>query len=88
LKAIARITSVRRRVTRDRRQDFKNIFAKILAKKLALLTKNKAKLFKNLIVTLVFEKNAIFGRKLLKIAENCDHNIDPRRVSEKNSPKV
>jgi hypothetical protein len=26
---------------------------------------------------LVFEKNAIFCRKLSKIAENCDHNIDP-----------
>jgi hypothetical protein len=27
---------------------------------------------------LVFwEKNAIFRRKLAKIAENCDHNIDP-----------
>jgi hypothetical protein len=28
---------------------------------------------------LVFEKNANFRRKLAKIAENCDHNIDPRR---------
>jgi hypothetical protein len=26
---------------------------------------------------LVFEKNASFCRKLPKIAENCDHNIDP-----------
>jgi hypothetical protein len=30
------------------------------------------------IITLVFEKNAkFFRRKLGKIAENCDHNIDP-----------
>jgi hypothetical protein len=30
------------------------------------------------IITFVFEKNAnFFGRKLAKIAENCDHNIDP-----------
>jgi MOSC domain-containing protein YiiM len=29
-------------------------------------------------MTLVFEKNANFCRKLSKIAENCDHNIDPR----------
>jgi hypothetical protein len=36
------------------------------------LTQNKAKLFKNFIITLVFEKNANF------FAENCDHNIDPR----------
>jgi hypothetical protein len=33
---------------------------------------------KKIIVTLVFEKNANFFRqKLAKIAENCDHNIDP-----------
>jgi hypothetical protein len=32
-----------------------------------------------MIVTLVFVKNAIFfRRKLAKIAENRDHNIDPR----------
>jgi hypothetical protein len=32
-----------------------------------------------LITLLVFKKNAnFFRRKLEKIAENCDHNIDPR----------
>jgi hypothetical protein len=41
---------------------------------LALLIQNKAILCKNLITTLVFEKNANF---LPKIAEICDHNIDP-----------
>jgi hypothetical protein len=31
-----------------------------------------------MIITLVFKKNAnFFRRKLGKIAENCDHNIDP-----------
>jgi hypothetical protein len=31
-----------------------------------------------MIITLVFERNAIFfRRKLGKIAENCDHKIDP-----------
>jgi uncharacterized PurR-regulated membrane protein YhhQ (DUF165 family) len=45
--------------------------------KWAFLAQNKATLFKNLVVTLVFEKNANFLRqKLSKIAENCDHNID------------
>jgi hypothetical protein len=45
--------------------DFKNISAQKMAKKLAFFTQNKAKLCKNLILTLVFEKNAnIF-------AENC-----------------
>jgi hypothetical protein len=32
----------------------------------------------NFIITLVFDKNAIFCRKLSKVAENCDHNIDSR----------
>jgi hypothetical protein len=46
----------------------KNIFAKKMAKILAFLTQNKAKLCKNLMITLVFEKSAIFS---LKIAKNC-----------------
>jgi hypothetical protein len=45
-------------------------FRQKIAKKLALLTQNKAKLCKILIIT-------FFRRKLSKIAENCDHNIDP-----------
>jgi hypothetical protein len=49
------------------------------AKKLAFLTRNNAKICKILIITLVFEKNVnFFDEKLSKIAENCDHNIDPR----------
>jgi hypothetical protein len=51
---------------------------KKIAKKLAFLTQNKAKLSKILIITLVFKKNANFLPKIGKIAENCDHNIDPR----------
>jgi hypothetical protein len=48
---------------------------------MAFLTQNKAKICKILIITLVFEKNANFiRRKLAKIAENCDHNIDPRTI--------
>jgi hypothetical protein len=62
----------------DRCWDFFDIFAEEFSKKMAFLTPNKAKLCKILIKALVFEKNAIFfGRKLSKIAENCDHNIDP-----------
>jgi hypothetical protein len=57
---------------------FKIFSAKKLRKKFAFLTQNKAKLCEILIITLVFEKNAIFRRKLSKIAENCDHNIDPQ----------
>jgi hypothetical protein len=49
-------------VTRDRSYDFLNIFGeKNSAKKLAFLTQNKAKLCKNWIITLVFDKkNANF----------------------------
>jgi hypothetical protein len=46
--------------------------SKKLAKELAFLTRNKAKMCENLIIALVFEKNANFARrKLPKIAENC-----------------
>jgi hypothetical protein len=57
---------------------FKKFSPKNSAKNLAFLTQNKSKICKILIITLVFEKNAIFCRKFGKIAENCDHNIDPR----------
>jgi hypothetical protein len=47
-------------------------------KKLAFFTQNKAKICKIVIITLAFEKKRqFFSRKLAKIAENCDHNIDP-----------
>jgi hypothetical protein len=50
-----------------------------LAKKSAFLTQTKGNFAEKVIITLVFEKNAIgkIGRKLAKIAENCDHNIGP-----------
>jgi hypothetical protein len=51
------------------------------AKELAFWTQNKAKLYKILIITLIFDKNAnYFVKTLAKIAENCHHNID-RRLS-------
>jgi hypothetical protein len=55
---------------------------KNLAKKSAFLAQNNAKLCKILIITLVFEKNAIFfRRKLKKIDENSrnfnHNNIEP-----------
>jgi hypothetical protein len=57
---------------------FKIFSPKNSAKKLAFLTQNKAELCKKMIITLVFEKNALFFRQILsKIAENCDHNIGP-----------
>jgi hypothetical protein len=52
-------------IIRDRCYDFLNIFAKRSAKKSAFFTQNNAKLFKNWIITLVFEKNANF------LTENC-----------------
>jgi hypothetical protein len=58
--------------TRDRCYDL-NIFAKKFGEKnWRFLLKLQLVFCKNLIITLVFEKNANF------FAENCDHNIDPR----------
>jgi hypothetical protein len=57
---------------------FKIFSPKNSAKKLAFLTQNKGELCKILIITLVFEKTPFFRRKLAKISENCEHNIDPR----------
>jgi hypothetical protein len=48
------------RVTRDRCYDFKNIFAKTFCEKIGIFVQNKAKIYKNLIIALFFEKNAIF----------------------------
>jgi hypothetical protein len=45
---------------------FKYFSPKKSAKKLAIWTQNKAKLCKNLIITLVFEKTAIFSQKIGK----------------------
>jgi hypothetical protein len=48
---------------------------KNFAKKLAFLTQNKANFWKNWYWYL--RKTPFCCRKLGKIAENCDHNIDP-----------
>jgi mRNA-degrading endonuclease RelE of RelBE toxin-antitoxin system len=45
---------------------FKIFFDKKIGEKVAFLTQNKAKLFKNLIITLLFEINAIFLPKIVK----------------------
>jgi hypothetical protein len=55
---------------------------KNFAKKLAFLTQNKAKFWKKIDRNIGFwEKRQFFRQKLSKIAENCDHNIDPRLCS-------
>jgi hypothetical protein len=67
----------------DRCYDFLNIFAEFFGEKnRRFFTQNEAKSCKIVIITLVFEKNAIF------FAENCDHNIDPRNFkSPSNLPR-
>jgi hypothetical protein len=51
------------------------IFAKNIGEEIAVFCSS---FFQNLLITFVFEKNAnFFRRKLAKIAENCDNNIDP-----------
>jgi hypothetical protein len=57
---------------------FKIFSPKKFSKKLAVLTQNKAKLCKILIITLVFEKNAIF------LAENCQKS--PKIVTKTSTP--
>jgi hypothetical protein len=62
-------------VTGDRCYDFWNIFAE---KNWRFWLKNTAEFYEKCIIILVFKKNRqFFRRKLVKIAENCDHNIDP-----------
>jgi hypothetical protein len=58
--------------------NFKNIFAKKSAKKLAFFTQNKAYIsVQEYDLNIVFlEKRQFFCRKLSKFAKNCDHNID------------
>jgi hypothetical protein len=57
---------------------FKIFSPKYLAKILAFRLKLQLVFAKKLIIALVFEKNAnFFRRQLAKIAENCDHNINP-----------
>jgi hypothetical protein len=52
---------------------------KIFSEKMAFSAQTVASFCKNLFITLVFDTNAIFSRrKLVKNAENCLHNIDPR----------
>jgi hypothetical protein len=46
--------------TRDRCYDFKNIFAEKFSKKLAFFVQTTASFCKNVIITLVFQKNANF----------------------------
>jgi hypothetical protein len=50
-------------LARDQYYDFLNILPKNFAKKLALFAPNKAKLCKNWIITMIFDKNAIMLAK-------------------------
>jgi hypothetical protein len=62
----------------DRCYDFKIFSPKNLAKILAFIAQTTITFCKNMIIKLVFEKTAtFFRRKLAKIVENYDRNIDP-----------
>jgi hypothetical protein len=57
----------------------KNIFAEKFAKLLPLFAQTTASFHENLIIQFAFDKSDnFFRRKLAKIVENCDHNIQPR----------
>jgi hypothetical protein len=49
----------------------------IFDQKLPTFKQNAAILCQKLIIPLVCKKMAIFRRKLVKIAENTDRNVDP-----------
>jgi hypothetical protein len=58
---------------------FKEFSPKKSAKKIGFFAQTTATFSKNFIIALVLrEKLQFFRRKLAKIAENCDYNIDPR----------
>jgi hypothetical protein len=64
--------------TRDRCYDFLNIFAEKFSENVGVFAQTTASFFKNCHHNIGFwEKRQFFRRKLAKIAENCDHNIDP-----------
>jgi hypothetical protein len=70
-------------ISRDRCYDFLKYFRQKNGQKMAFLTQNKAKLCKNLKYNIGFrEKSQFFRQKISKIAENCDHNIDPSVSTE------
>jgi hypothetical protein len=63
---------------------WKNIFAEKFTKTLAFFAQTNARFCKSCDHNIGFwEKRQFFRRKLSKIAENCDRNIDPRWVLEK-----
>jgi hypothetical protein len=64
---------------------FKNIFGEKFSEKTSFFTQNKAKLCKNLIITLVFEKNAsFFRRKLAKSQKIVIITSTPGRTDLRN----
>jgi hypothetical protein len=57
----------------------KNFAAKLSENNCVLSLKVLLVFLKKMVITFVFEKKTptFFRRKLAKIAENCDHKIDP-----------
>jgi hypothetical protein len=63
---------------RDRCYGLKNIFAEIFVEKFGVFVQNTAGLCNIWIINCFFRKTSFSRRKLAKIAENCDHYIDPK----------
>jgi hypothetical protein len=61
----------------DRYYDLLKIFCQKIVGKLAFFTQNKAKLFRNLIITLAFDKKAHFCKK------NCLKSQENERIGSK-----
>jgi hypothetical protein len=58
--------------TWDRCYDFLNIFAKKIGEKMAFLTQNKAKLFKNVIITFFSAENCQESQKIVIITSTYE----------------
>jgi hypothetical protein len=75
-------------MTRDRCDDFENIFAKKFSKNIGVFCSNYSYLKKKLIITLGFEKNAnFFAEKWQKSQKIVIITSTPDEFEEKNRPK-
>jgi hypothetical protein len=73
----------------ERCYDLKNTFAKKIGEKMAFLLKLLL-VWGKMIITLFFgeKRQFFFRRKLAKIVEKCDHNIDPWPPWSKQTPAL
>jgi hypothetical protein len=76
--AVTTYVRILSRLNLDRCYDFWNIFAEKFSKKIGVFDSKQGLNMQNFDHNIgIWEKRQFFRQKLSKIAENCDHNIDP-----------